>query len=187
MLVIALLYLITLLDQATKWWVQHLLRYGERIEIIPGLLDFRYVRNTGAAWGLFADYQPVLILVSLVVLTVLRFQGRRMFGDDRWGRVTLGLLAAGICGNLIDRLRLGYVVDFIDFSWRGHHFPAFNVADMAITIGVGLYLIRSVMAPVPHAPAVKTTHGTPSKPPTAPPADPPKESPVTPPPSPSDA
>lgn len=144
MLELALLYGITLLDQWTKWWVQGRLRYGERIVLIPGFLDFRHVRNTGAAWGLFAGFQPILVLVSLGVLALLAFRGRRLFGFTLTGRWTLGLLAAGICGNLIDRLRQGYVLDFIDFYVGRWHFPAFNVADMAITIGVGLYVLKTI-------------------------------------------
>jgi signal peptidase II len=72
---------------------------------------------------------------------------RRGFLPPGWlGRMILGLLAGGIVGNLIDRVRLGYVVDYLDFHWHGHHFPAFNVADASICIGVGLYMVVHLRA-----------------------------------------
>lgn len=147
MLVIVLLFGITLLDQWSKWLVQHRLEFGESVTVIPGLLNLRHVRNTGAAWGMFADYLPLLVTISLAVLILFLFRGRTIFGDNLTGRLTLGLLSAGICGNLIDRLRWGYVLDFLDFHWRGWHFPAFNVADMAITSGVFLYLLVALLKP----------------------------------------
>jgi signal peptidase II len=137
---------VTLLDQATKAWVQAAFAYGEKRTVIPGLFNLHHIRNTGAAWGLLAGWRVLLIAFSLAMLLLLLRRRREFFYGFRGGRLAVGLLAGGIVGNLIDRLRLGYVVDFLDF-YHGHwHFPAFNVADSAICIGIGLYLAGQYLA-----------------------------------------
>ena len=130
-----------LLDQLTKLWIQMRFLYSEKVVVVPGLFNLHYIRNTGAAWGLLAGWRLLLVLFSLAMLGLILHRRRELFGATSCGRAALPLLAGGIIGNLIDRVRLGYVVDFLDF-YHGHwHFPAFNVADSAICIGIGLYLI----------------------------------------------
>ncbi len=138
---------VTFLDQFTKHLVRHALLLGDAIPLIRGLLDLRLVHNTGAAWGMLAGWRWLLIGFSCVMLTLILRRRQKFFGPIPCGNTALGLLSAGILGNLIDRIRLGYVVDFIDFYHGTWHFPAFNVADAAICIGVGLYLLGNVSRP----------------------------------------
>lgn len=135
---------ITVLDQATKLWVLADFSLNETREVIPGFFSFTYLQNPGAAWGLFGGYNSMLTALSLVML-VLIFVFRRSFLSDTWEhRVALGLMVGGILGNLMDRVRFGYVVDFLDFQLFGYHWPVFNVADSAICVGVGIYVVSSL-------------------------------------------
>ncbi len=150
--------LVAVADQAAKSVVRSRFLPGEGVSVVPGLFDLRYVRNTGAAWGLFSGFSHLLVVVSLVMLALLLRYRRALMGDARLARVAGGLMVGGIVGNLIDRVRLGYVVDYLDFYWRESHFPAFNIADAAICGGVGLYLLlqwlearREARAPAPPA------------------------------------
>ena len=134
--------LVLVLDQITKWLVVQGLAYAESIPLTP---FFNLVRahNTGAAFSLFAD-QPgwqrgffivVAGVASVVILHLLRrTRGRALFC------LALALILGGAVGNVIDRLAYGYVVDFLDFYLGGWHWPAFNVADSAITVGAGLLI-----------------------------------------------
>ena len=134
--------MVVMLDQATKWAVRQNFPYeGATREVVPGLLSFCYVRNTGAAWGVLAGWQIFLILFSLAALVLLVMRRHALLGDLSLRWLVLGLLLGGICGNLIDRIWLRYVVDFIDFYHGRSHFPAFNVADSSICIGVGLFIL----------------------------------------------
>ncbi len=131
-----------LLDQLTKELVlAHLGPAGslDEIVLVPGVLRLFYVENTGAAFGLFQGKNPLLALLALVVvlLLIVWFRSLVVF---RLGAVALGLQLGGAAGNLVDRLRHGFVVDFIDLSF----WPTFNVADSAITIGVLLLLVLFV-------------------------------------------
>ncbi|HON46867.1 MAG: signal peptidase II [Kiritimatiellae bacterium] len=133
--------LLTAVDQLTKYWaVVHLKPIGS-VAIVPGFFSLTYVENRGAAWGMLAGRHVFLIGFSLLTLAFLCWRRRQLF-DHLWGgRVTFTLLVGGILGNLIDRIRLNYVVDFLDFFWGHHHFPAFNVADSAICCGVFLFIL----------------------------------------------
>jgi signal peptidase II len=102
------------------------------------------VRNTGAAWGILGGQNASLSLLSIVMLALMFFFRRSLLSDTWEHRLALGLMAGGIVGNLMDRLRLGWVTDFLDFHWNGHHWPAFNVADAAICTGVGIYMLSSL-------------------------------------------
>ncbi len=134
---------ITALDQATKLWVRADFRLYESRELIPGFFNLTYVRNPGAAWGILGGQTTFLTLLSLVMLIVI-FVFRRSFLNDTWDhRLALGCMGGGILGNLMDRVRWGYVVDFLDFHIAGYHWPVFNVADTAICIGVGIYILSS--------------------------------------------
>jgi len=146
MLALCVSFLVALLDQITKYLAGQNLHVGGCIPVIPELFDLRYVQNTGAAWGMFEGLGSWLIFISVVMLVVIIVFRRSFATDTLIYRLTLGLLVGGITGNLIDRVRLGYVVDFLDFYWRGHHFPAFNAADAAICVGVGLYVISQRFA-----------------------------------------
>ena len=142
MLILAISFCVALLDQATKYLVRANLDLGRPVAIVPGFFNLTYVRNTGAAWGMLAGLNNWLVVLSVAMLTFLVLFRRSILTDSLVHRCAAGLLIAGIVGNLVDRLRLGYVVDFLDFHWMGAaRFPAFNVADMAICTGVGLYIL----------------------------------------------
>jgi len=136
---------ITLLDQATKFLVRQRFYLYESVPVVPGLFDLRYIQNTGAAWGIFAGGHYWLAALSLVVLAALVVFHRSFFSGSPVDRFAFGLIIGGIVGNFIDRVRLNYVVDFLDFYWQGYHFPAFNVADSAICCGVALYMLSQVL------------------------------------------
>jgi len=142
---------VVLLDQASKEWVRGAFSLHESIPVLPGFFNLTYVRNTGAAWGMFSGQNIALSALALVMLAALVVFRRKILPPGRVHRVALGLLCGGIVGNLFDRLRLDYVVDFLDVYWRVHHFPAFNVADSAICIAVGIYVLGTLLAPEPAA------------------------------------
>ncbi|MGI6648082.1 MAG: signal peptidase II [Bacillota bacterium] len=121
-------------DQIIKYLVQTHLIPWESLPIIPGILHLTYVRNPGAAFGMFANWTWVFVLVSLAVIGLLVFLYPRIANQGRLFQLALALEAGGATGNLIDRLRFGVVIDFIDFRiW-----PVFNIADMAIVTGAVL-------------------------------------------------
>ncbi|MBI3079096.1 MAG: signal peptidase II [Deltaproteobacteria bacterium] len=132
---------VLLLDQLSKLLIQTQIPLHTRIPVIPGLLDLTHIRNPGAAFGLFASFPegwrtPALIAISLAALVVIVLFVRSLAPDRRLLLIALGLIMGGAAGNLLDRLRFGAVVDFIDAYWRTYHWPAFNVADSAVTGGV---------------------------------------------------
>ena len=143
MVVVSLAYLIAVLDQLTKHLVRQSFFPGESLPILPDLFNLTYVRNTGAAWGLLGGLNGWLAVLSVAVLFLIVLFRRAFLTSALAHRLALGLMIGGICGNLIDRLKLAFVVDFLDFHWGLHHFPAFNVADAAICVGVGLYVVSS--------------------------------------------
>ena len=142
---------ILVLDQLTKMIVDRTMPLHHSIPIIDGFFNLTYVRNTGAAFGIFAGSHeafrlPFLILVSVLALGFVVVMLKRL-RDEETGLITaLSLIIGGAIGNLIDRVLYGEVIDFLDFYWSHYHWPAFNVADSCITIGVLItlfYLIRA--------------------------------------------
>ncbi len=143
-LVISLLVLV--LDVWTKWLVATHISLHETISLVPNLFEIVHVRNTGAAFGIGAnsDSQLVPLLLNagaLAVFFVVVVYAIRTAVTDRVLQVGLHLILGGAIGNLLDRFRLGYVVDFLDVYIRDHHWPAFNVADSAICIGIALLFL----------------------------------------------
>jgi len=139
--------LVICLDQYSKYLVcSHLPLYG-RIEIINGWLDLVHIRNTGIAFGLLqgmgARYKlAAMLLVAAVALVLIGVLVTQVKKDQTLQRASLALIVGGALGNLIDRSRFGEVVDFIDAHWRNvYHWPAFNVADAAISIGITLIVL----------------------------------------------
>ncbi len=128
------------LDQATKCLVEAHFRHGESLPLLP-FFNLTYVRNEGAAWGMFAGSQFWLALFGAVAILVCCFFWKKLFGPHPKMLLPGALLVSGIIGNLIDRVRLNYVIDFFDFHWGLHHFPVFNVADVAICVSVFLILL----------------------------------------------
>lgn len=139
-----------MIDQTTKAWAVRRLRFADDIEVIPGFLNFAYAQNTGVAFSMLDDHGDVgrwgLSAVAFVAAAlVLYFFWRTPRSDDRI-LGSLVLLLAGIVGNVTDRMRLGFVVDFIDVQFGSWHYPTFNVADMAIVIGAGLLVIDTFLS-----------------------------------------
>lgn len=143
MLALLLSLAVAVLDQATKHWIRLNFYPGETRPVVEGLFNLSFVRNTGAAWGMLGGFNRWLAVISVLLLVLLIVFRRRLLNDSLAHRVALGLMAGGIVGNFCDRVKLQYVVDFLDFHWGMHHFPSFNVADSAICIGVGLYMLTS--------------------------------------------
>ncbi|HRR36098.1 MAG TPA: signal peptidase II, partial [Clostridia bacterium] len=126
-------------DQLSKFFIVSNMQLGDSIKIIDGFLYITHTRNTGAAWGIFGEhteYLAIFSVVATIALIVLLLYIKRAFGA-----FSLALIIGGAVGNAIDRIRLGWVVDFIDAYIFGYDFPAFNVADSAITVGVFLLII----------------------------------------------
>jgi signal peptidase II len=134
-------------DQMTKAWATTSLKPVPYVEVIPGLFRLSYATNRGVAFSLCADCPPmsrwILCAVSLIAALFVLNYFKRAPADKPWLNVSLALLMAGIVGNMIDRVRLGEVVDFIEFHWSGLHLPSdwwqgwpiFNIADSAICVG----------------------------------------------------
>ncbi len=146
-------------DQWTKLMVLAHFEYGESLVMIPEFFSLTYVRNTGAAFGFLANSNPTFrvpffLIVPIVAMVVLGFLYRDLPRNSKWRAMALGLVSGGALGNLIDRVRLGYVVDFLDFHYRNqYYFPAFNVADSAICLGVGILLLSTFSNKESDAPA----------------------------------
>lgn len=143
MLALIIGMVITVSDQLTKYLVRMSFDRGESLTIIPGFFDLTYLRNTGAAWGILEGRNASLSILAIVMLALMVFFRRSFLSDTVEHRVALGLMIGGIVGNLVDRIRLGWVTDFLDFHVCGHHWPAFNIADAAICVGVGVYIVSS--------------------------------------------
>ncbi|MEW6271614.1 MAG: signal peptidase II [Thermodesulfobacteriota bacterium] len=139
---------VVLLDQLTKLWVDGALRLYQTMHVFSWL-NLTYVRNTGAAFSLFADQPaafriPFFLLVALLAGGALLFFVRQTPASHRSVLFACGLVLGGAVGNFIDRVLYGAVIDFVDVHWRGMHWPAFNVADSGISVGVALLLLRSL-------------------------------------------
>lgn len=136
------------LDQATKFWVAGRMQLFESIPVVPGFFSITYVRNPGAAFGMFSEAHGLLRLsflvgVSLLAVGLLAVFFLRSPHAERVSRVAAVLVMGGAIGNLIDRLRFGEVIDFLDLFVGRLHWPAFNLADSAITVGIGLFVISA--------------------------------------------
>lgn len=142
----ALTGILLILDQVTKALIEKY--FTETIVVIPGFFNIVKVGNPGAAWGIFAGHRWPLLAISIGFFLFVVFYFRKL--TEGWPEryYALALVVSGIFGNSIDRVwRDGIVVDFLDFYVSKYHWPAFNVADSAICIGVGLYMISSFKRP----------------------------------------
>jgi signal peptidase II len=139
---------VLVLDQWTKWLVEVHLPHSVSHELVPGLLNLTHVKNTGVAFGLFASHGAdggawVLVTMGLVALGAVFLYFRFASVRDRLLLASLALIVGGAVGNLIDRLASGAVTDFVDVYVGTYHWPAFNVADSAITVGIALMILDS--------------------------------------------
>ena len=140
-----ILLLIIGLDQLTKSWIESILQLHESIELIPGFFSLTYARNTGAAWSMLAGQMTFFIVLTSAVLCGLIWLMVKTPKESTWTRISFSLSMGGAIGNIIDRISFGYVRDFLDFILFGYDFPIFNVADMALCIGVALLALVMLM------------------------------------------
>jgi signal peptidase II len=146
MVVMGLLILIA--DQVTKRWVLYSLGYSQELIVLEGFFKLVHWGNTGAAWSLFYGYNKALAGIAAIALIGL-FLSRHHFDlHTITGQIALGFIFGGILGNLIDRVRVGHVIDFLYFylirkDGEEFGFPAFNIADSAICVGVGLLFLQT--------------------------------------------
>jgi len=138
---------ILLLDQWTKSLVVEKLPLYQRVEVIQGFFNLTHVRNTGGAFGIFGGEKGGLgsilfVVVSLIAIGAIVFLFLKIKENEKTLAFSFSLILSGAVGNLIDRLRYGEVVDFLDFHLSNYHWPAFNVADSAICIGIGLMALE---------------------------------------------
>ncbi len=145
----ALALAVVVLDQATKTWVLATFELHETLPVIPGWFHLTYIRNPGAAFGLFSGHaeafrRPFFLVVTTVALAAILAILWRAPRGRPWLLTALGLVFGGAVGNLIDRVRWGEVVDFLDVFWKTHHWPAFNIADSAITVGMGVLILEEL-------------------------------------------
>jgi signal peptidase II len=138
---------ILLLDQWTKSMVVQELPLYQRVNVIQGFFDLTHVRNTGGAFGIFGGEKGGLgsilfVVVSLIAIGAIVVLFLKIKENEKTLAIAFSLILSGAVGNLIDRLRYGEVVDFLDFHLSSYHWPAFNVADSAICIGIGLMALE---------------------------------------------
>lgn len=137
-------------DQAVKFWIMHHFVLHESRVVIPDLFNLTYMTNNGAAFSMLAGqpalWRQVFFLGTASVALVFIWMAQRSYGRrSLWYTVSLALIAGGALGNMIDRLRFGFVIDFLDVYLGTHHWPAFNVADSAIVVGVTLFIVNNLL------------------------------------------
>lgn len=158
---------VIVIDQLSKQHIMETMRLHESISIVPNLFSFTYIRNPGAAFGLLAGSSNAFRMVffgltSIFALVLLGTILYRMPEREWMGRLSVSAILGGAVGNLIDRLRFGEVIDFLDVYIDSYHWPAFNVADSAITVGVIFLIIhfmfekQDVPPVVPESPSTQT-------------------------------
>ncbi len=146
MLSIVLAIVAVALDQLTKWLVATRMALFSEIEVIPGFFSLQYVYNTGAAFGMLKNGRWFFVAVAAAAVVGILIYLRQPESRNPLARVALGLVMGGAVGNMIDRIVTGKVIDFLLFYWRDYYFPNFNVADICVTVGVGLLFLHLFMA-----------------------------------------
>ncbi len=141
---------VILLDQISKLLIQATMPLGHSIPLIPDFFAIVHIMNPGAAFGLLADQaawvrNPFFIGISLLAIGFILYYRHHRVDDHPLALLGLSLILGGAVGNLVDRLRIGMVIDFIDVHYYQYHWPAFNVADSAITIGVSLMMLTLIL------------------------------------------
>jgi signal peptidase II len=138
------------LDQASKLYIEKNLPLYHSVEVVPNIFNITHIRNTGVAFGLFAGEKTLrttlfLLILSAVAIGAISYFYFVLYSKKILSRLALALVLGGAIGNLIDRIRLQEVIDFIDLHWYHYHWPAFNIADSCITIGLGLFILESLL------------------------------------------
>lgn len=137
-----------IIDQITKIAIDRSMQLFDSIPIVENFFHITYVRNKGAAFSFLSNASwrlPFFITVSIIAAAVILIAFRKLRDDQKLAHISLAMIFSGAVGNLIDRVRLGEVIDFLDAHWYRHHWPAFNVADSLICVGVFLLAIDMVL------------------------------------------
>jgi signal peptidase II len=145
-LLVAVTFPLYVLDQLTKWATLHFIPLHHEVAIIPGLFNLVHVTNTGSAFGLMRGWFNFHVIFGCVMAVVMVWMLFRK-DSDRMTRLACSLILSGIFGNVTDRIVHGHVIDFLDFYIGKNHWPAFNIADSAIVIAVGIFLWTSFKQP----------------------------------------
>ncbi len=148
-LVFSVAAVVLILDQLSKWYIRHTFGLYESVPIIDSIFHITHIRNAGGAFGLLNQGAkvwrlPFFLGVSCVAVGVLLVFVRRIDPRQRWLLLALGGILGGALGNLVDRMISGEVTDFLDFHWHGYYWPAFNVADSGISVGMVILLVYSL-------------------------------------------
>ena len=149
---IIIFLIIVLIDQITKFYIASNFELYQSIEIIRGFFNITYIRNSGVAFGMFSNLKGSFIQIIFIAIYIIAIISILILYRETHGysHIALSLIFSGAIGNLIDRIFRGEVVDFMDFHWQNYHWPAFNVADSCITVGVGLLMITLVRTKIPN-------------------------------------
>jgi signal peptidase II len=143
---------LVLLDQLTKQYIVSTLNLGESIEVIKNFFYITSHENDGAAWGILGGQMIILIFITIISFALFYYLLKEIdFKEKLLYSIAVTLLISGAIGNFIDRVLAGYVVDFLDFIIFGYDFPTFNVADMALVIGVALFAFDILKEDIFHA------------------------------------
>lgn len=137
-----------IIDQLTKIYIDRSMQLFDSIPVFENFFHITYVRNRGAAFSFLSNASwrlPFFITVSIIAAFVILVAFRKLRDDQRLAQISLAMIFSGAVGNLIDRVRLGEVIDFLDVHWYRHHWPAFNVADSLICVGVFLLAIDMIL------------------------------------------
>ncbi len=137
-----------LIDQATKLFIDRSMQLYDSIPVLTDFFNITYVRNRGAAFSFLSNASwrlPFFMAVSVVAAIAILVAFHKLRDDQKLAQVSLAMIFAGAIGNLIDRVRLGEVIDFLDVHWYRHHWPAFNVADSLICVGVFLLALDMLL------------------------------------------
>ena len=145
---------IILLDQFTKGLILRYLPFNNTIPVIKGFFNITHIRNPGGAFGLMANLSPILrsiifLFVSSLAAGLIFYFYKKTPAKYSWLAAAFALIFGGAIGNLIDRIRFGMVIDFLDFYVGNLHWPAFNIADSAISIGIGIFLYHLMLKKMP--------------------------------------
>lgn len=138
--------LVLMLDQITKWLIRTNFHPYETRPVFGDIFHLTYYQNTGVAFGLFQGYSPLIAVFSVLAIGFLLYFSRQVRAEKIM-LVSLGLVIGGACGNLVDRIVLSGVVDFLDFGFGEYRWPAFNVADICISTGIALLVLFSARRP----------------------------------------
>ncbi|CAK8719094.1 Lipoprotein signal peptidase [Candidatus Electrothrix gigas] len=144
-----IMMLVVVSDQLSKLWILNNFALYESTEIIPGFFNLTSLRNTGAAFGILSDMpliwrQIFFITIAVIALVSLVVMQRKMGRESIWYTLSFAFIGGGAVGNVIDRVLYGSVVDFLDFYIGKYHWPAFNVADSGICVGVTIFLLLQI-------------------------------------------